>query len=117
MIVRLVLNPVETSSAPALMVRPPLVAPRLEALLITKVPLLIVVPPVYVFAPNRVQVPPSFFVTEPLVVPMTLEIIPLPAPARVNPKVAPVIVPVFVRLTVPLSDDRVVAPARVSNPP
>ena len=56
-------------------------------------------------------------VNPPVVVPIMLETLPLPAPASVNPNVAPVIVPALVRLSVPLSEERVVDPASVSKPP
>ena len=81
------------------------------------VPPFTVVAPVKVFAPDRVQVPVPLLVSEPEVVPIILEMLPLPAPASVSPNVAPVIVPALVRLSVPLLEERVVAPASVSNPP
>src|SRR5438093_1080367 len=52
--------------------------------------------------PERVQVPEPLLVSEPVVVPMMLETLPLPAPVRVSPNVAPVIVPVLVRFSVPV---------------
>ena len=81
------------------------------------VPPLIVVLPVNVFAPDRVQVPLPDFVSVPEPVPIMLEIVPLPEPVRVRLSPEPVIVPVWVRLSVPLSEETVVAPVSVTRPP
>ena len=57
------------------------------------------------------------FVSVPVVVPMTLEMLPLPEPVKVRLSPAPVIVPVLVRFSMPLSEEIVVAAPRVSRPP
>jgi len=81
------------------------------------VPPLIVVLPVNVFAPDRVQVPLPDFVSVPEPVPIMLEILPLPEPVRVRLSPAPVIVPVWAILSVPLSEEIVEAAPRVTRPP
>src|SRR5205807_7056137 len=60
----------------------------------------------------RVHVPLPDFVSAPVVVPIMLEIVPSPEPVSVSPKVAPVIVPAFVKFRMPLSDEIVVAAPR-----
>src|SRR6266480_2643100 len=82
----------------------------------SNVPELTVVAPVYVLTPESVQVPEPLLVSEPVVVPIILETLPLPEPVRVSPNVAPVIVPVLVKFSVPLSEEIVVAAPRARRP-
>ena len=67
-------------------------------------------------APVSVQVPVPPFVSEPDPVPIIEETLPLPAPVRVSANPDPVIVPAFVRFSVPLSEEIVVAAPRVRRP-
>src|SRR6266487_147406 len=82
-----------------------------------KEPPLMVVLPVNVFAPDRVQVPLPDFVSVPEPVPIMLEILPSPEPVSVRLNPEPVIVPALVILMVPLSEEIVVAAPKVTSPP
>ncbi len=81
----------------------PLAVPPLANEDAERVPALIVVVPVYVLAPARLQVPAPSLVTVPVVVPMIDAIEPPCAPPKVNANVAPVMVPALVSAIVPAS--------------
>ena len=109
------------SSAPAATIVPAPVVPNgvlglTPAAPSCNIPALIVVAPVYVFAPERVHVPAPLFVSVPDVVPRMLARLPLPDPTNVKPKVAPVIVPVFVMLMPPALVPMLLAVPSVINP-
>ena len=82
-----------------------------------KIPALIVTPPVKVFAPESVHVPPSAFVSVPATVPSILASVPPCAPPNVRPKPEPVIVPALLMLIVPVPPTILLALPRVINPP
>ena len=82
-----------------------------------RIPVLIDVAPVKVFAPVRISVPAPSLVSVPEVVPMMLLIVVLPAPPTVRPNPAPVIVPTLLRVRVPASELIRLAAPKVSRPP
>ena len=63
-----------------------------------------------------VQVPEPVLVRPPVVLPTMEASVPLPAPASVRPKVAPVIVPAFESASVPALEAMVAAEPRVTSP-
>ena len=103
-------------SVPELSKRLAPAAPKAAELLRVRMPAFKVVPPVKVLALERIQVPLSFFVTLPEVVPMILAIEPPCAPPTVKPKVAPVIVPVLLMFIAPVPPTILLALPKVSNP-
>ena len=87
-----------------------------------KVPAVIVVPPLYVFAPLRMSVPPPSFVSDPVVEPITALIVVPPDPPTVSGCPAPVMPPVAI-VSVPASElirapptPSVIAPVQVLAP-
>ena len=72
--------------------------------------------PVKLFAPVSLSVPVPSLVNVPLVVPMMLLMMVFPAPPTVKSRVAPVIVPAWLRVKVPASELIRVAAPSVTRP-
>jgi hypothetical protein len=100
-------NPFKSNTEPRVTDVRPAVVPRGPAVATAddtpsfSVPALIVVRPVYVFAPESVHVPVPLLVTVPDVVPITPATLPLPEPPNVRANVAPDIVAVVARFISP----------------
>ena len=91
-------------------------APKLPSAEIDSVPPEMVVAPVKVLLPERIQVPIPSLVTVPDVVPMMELMDPPCAPPRVRARVAPVIVPTFVKAMVPVPPTIELALPKVTRP-
>ena len=81
-----------------------------------RVPALMVVAPVYVFEPLNLQVPKPVLVKVPVAVPNTEAKVPPWAPPKVRACVV-VVVPVLLRLMLPVSPMMVVALPKLTKPP
>ncbi len=74
-------------------------------------------PPVYVLAPDRVQVPVPVLVSLPAPVPIMLaRLLPVAVPSRCSANPAPVIVPALDRMISPLLATMLLALPRANNP-
>jgi hypothetical protein len=100
---------------PPLKVKDPEDSPRLLSDVIDKVPAVRVVPPEYVFTPDKIRVPLPFLVRAPLEVAMIPLTVVLPAPANIRLYV-PLIAFVLLSVKVPSVDPIVVLAPSVIAP-